>query len=68
MAEIIPGIYLLKMPISMSEVTLEHINAYLIRGEAGYTLVDTGWNTDDSMAALKTQLAEIRRKAKQESL
>ncbi|NQT31651.1 MAG: MBL fold metallo-hydrolase, partial [Deltaproteobacteria bacterium] len=39
--------------------TLSHINTYLVKGDNGYLLVDTGWNTEEAFASLKKQLAEI---------
>jgi len=60
MTEVAPGIHWLKMPITMPESTLEHVNAYLIHGDNGYLLVDAGWNTDEAFAYLQKQLAEIR--------
>ncbi|OGO31628.1 MAG: hypothetical protein A2Z29_03100 [Chloroflexi bacterium RBG_16_56_11] len=59
MSEITPGIHWLKIPMPMADSTLDHINVYLIRGNEGYLLVDTGWNTDESLAALERGLAEI---------
>lgn len=57
MTEITDGIHWLKLPMFMDEANEDHINAYLIRGEKGYLLVDTGWNTEESMAALRELLA-----------
>jgi glyoxylase-like metal-dependent hydrolase (beta-lactamase superfamily II) len=59
MSEIYPGIYWIKMPISLADVDLDHINVYLVRDGDSYLLIDTGWNTDDSMKALKNGLADI---------
>ncbi|MFC1902082.1 MBL fold metallo-hydrolase [Chloroflexota bacterium] len=59
MAEVIPGIHHLKLPISIPESSLANVNAYLIRGDRGYLLVDAGLNTDEALAALQNQLAEI---------
>lgn len=41
--EIAPGILWARMPMPMS---LDHINVYLLRADDGWTLVDTGLNTD----------------------
>ncbi len=57
MIEVIPGIYQLKIPIP--ETSLEYINVYLVQGDNGYLLVDTGWNTSKAFVSLKKQLAEI---------
>ncbi len=59
MTEVTPGIHWLKLPISLPDVTLPHVNAYLVRGDHGYLLIDTGWNTDESLAYLQEQLAQI---------
>ena len=57
MTEVIPGIHQLQLPMPQSY--LEYINVYLIQGDNGHLLVDTGWNTVDSFDSLKKQLAEI---------
>jgi glyoxylase-like metal-dependent hydrolase (beta-lactamase superfamily II) len=59
MPEIAPGIHWIKMPISLEESTLSHINVYLIEGANGYLLVDSGWNTDQSFATLHNYLLKI---------
>jgi glyoxylase-like metal-dependent hydrolase (beta-lactamase superfamily II) len=59
MPEIFPGIHWIKMPISLEESTLSHINVYLIEGDKGYLLVDSGWNTDKSFATLHNYLVKI---------
>ena len=59
MTEVTPGIYWLKMPITMEESSLAHVNAYLVRGDSGYLLVDAGWNTSESFDTLQKKLAEI---------
>lgn len=41
--EIAPGILWARMPMPMA---LDHINIYLLRGDEGWTLIDTGLNTD----------------------
>ncbi|HEU0196650.1 MAG TPA: MBL fold metallo-hydrolase [Nevskiaceae bacterium] len=40
--EVAPGILWVRMPMPMR---LNHINLYLLRGDTGWTLVDTGLNT-----------------------
>ncbi len=59
MPEIAPGIHWIKMPISLEESTLSHINIYLIEGEKGWLLVDSGWNTDKSFSTLHNYLIKI---------
>ena len=58
MAEIIPGIYQLKVPIPFNP--LEYTNIYLIKTDDGYLLVDAGVNTPEALQAVKRQLSEIR--------
>ena len=41
--EVAPGILWARMPMPMA---LDHINVYLLRGDDGWTLIDTGLNTD----------------------
>ena len=39
MLEVAPGVHWLRMPLPMS---LNHINLYLLEGNSGWTIVDTG--------------------------
>lgn len=55
--EITPGVYQLKLPIP--DNPLGFLNSYVIRGDKGCLLVDTGWDTDEGFRQLKTQLREI---------
>jgi len=57
MIEVTPGIYRMPLPLPVSN--LSHINTYLVKGNNGYLLVDTGWNTEEAFASLKKQLGEI---------
>jgi glyoxylase-like metal-dependent hydrolase (beta-lactamase superfamily II) len=60
MEEIISGIYQLKVPMLISDQSdLPFINAYIIRGEKGYLLVDAGWNTDAAYSTLEKGMAEL---------
>lgn len=59
MTEITPGIHWLKIPIDMEDSTLSHVNSYIIRGNDGYVMVDTGWDTEISFTTLKEGMAEI---------
>jgi glyoxylase-like metal-dependent hydrolase (beta-lactamase superfamily II) len=59
MTEVSPGIHWLKLPISLPDVTLAYVNAYLIRGDSRPILVDAGWDTPETLASLQKQLAEI---------
>jgi glyoxylase-like metal-dependent hydrolase (beta-lactamase superfamily II) len=57
MIEVAPGIY--RMPLPLPVPTLSHINTYLVKGDKGHLLIDTGWNTAESFGSLKEQLAEV---------
>ena len=57
MIEVTHGIYQLPLPLPVP--TMSHINAYLVRGDKGCLLVDTGWNTEEAFNSLKKQLVEI---------
>jgi glyoxylase-like metal-dependent hydrolase (beta-lactamase superfamily II) len=59
MTEISPGIYWLKLPITMEGSRLAHVNVYLARGRDGFLLVDTGWNTPESFDELDRGLQQI---------
>jgi len=55
MPEITPGITWIKLPIDDARGP-SHINAYLIRGDKGYLLVDSGWNTNASFGTMHNTL------------
>jgi glyoxylase-like metal-dependent hydrolase (beta-lactamase superfamily II) len=55
--EILPGLYQLKVPIPNNP--LGWVLPYVIPGDDGYTLVDSGWNTPEAFAALEEGLKEI---------
>jgi glyoxylase-like metal-dependent hydrolase (beta-lactamase superfamily II) len=56
--EILPGIHQLKLPFPLQPEQLA-VNAYLIEGDKGCLLVDTGWNTNQAFSAMERQLREI---------
>ena len=56
MIEVTPGIY--RMPLPVPVTNLGHINTYLVKGDGGHLLIDTGWNTAESFDSLKNQLAD----------
>jgi glyoxylase-like metal-dependent hydrolase (beta-lactamase superfamily II) len=58
MAEIVPGLYHLQ--VSLPIIPLGYTNVYLVRGDDGYLLLDTGWDNEYAFQSLKKQLAEIR--------
>lgn len=51
------GIRQIRLP--MADHALKYINAYLIAGDDGYTLIDCGWGTPDVLVALRAVLDEI---------
>ncbi|MFC1908851.1 MBL fold metallo-hydrolase [Chloroflexota bacterium] len=59
MAEVLPGIYQLMLPMPTPSSSLRYVNAYLINRDDGPLLVDTGWNTAEAFDSLQEQLAEI---------
>ena len=54
--EVADGIVQVFLPLPMRPTI---INVYLVRAGATWTLIDTGMNTDDSVAAFRGALAEI---------
>ncbi|MDD5289475.1 MAG: MBL fold metallo-hydrolase [Dehalococcoidales bacterium] len=56
-AKIIDGIYQLKIPIPNNP--LENTNIYIIQGIKNFTLIDTGWGSEEAFNSLSQQLAEI---------
>ena len=56
MKEIIPGIRQLQLPLPSGAP--EYVNIYLIEGDNGYLIVDTGWNTEKTFNSLKRQLTK----------
>lgn len=55
--EIAPGIYQLKVPIP--DNPLGNLNCYLIEGEDGWLMVDTGWYTAEAFSSLQTGLKDL---------
>lgn len=55
--EVMAGIHQLKLPIP--DNPLGYLNAYLIRGGNGYTLVDSGWPTQETLDVLIKELGAI---------
>ncbi len=56
MKQIIPGIYQLEVPIPNNP--LGRTNVYLLKGDGGHLLIDTGWEAEESFVSLKNQIAE----------
>ena len=51
------GIEQIRLP--MADHALRYINAYLIEGDDGYTLVDCGWGLPDVLGTLETALRDM---------
>ena len=56
MTQVTDGIHWFKLPMSPEEPDRDHLNVYLIRGDKGYLLVDSGWNTDISFNTMHNHL------------
>jgi glyoxylase-like metal-dependent hydrolase (beta-lactamase superfamily II) len=57
MIEVAPGIYQLILP-NPAYSALRYVNAYIVQGNDGYLLIDTGWD-DEALASLEKQLKKI---------
>lgn len=55
--EIAPGIHQLKVPIP--DNPLGYLNCYLVKGNDGWLMIDTGWHTPDAYAELKAGLKSL---------
>lgn len=55
--EIVPGIHQLKLPLK--DNPLGYVNTYLLEGTDGWTLIDAGWNDEESFQALCSHLAAL---------
>lgn len=55
-SEVAPGIFLVPIPIP---IPLKYVNCYLLRGESGWTLVDTGFHDPLAEDAWPRAFAEI---------
>ena len=54
--EVIPGIYWIRMPLPFA---LNHINLWLIADGDGWTVIDTGYNSDDTRKFWKNIFAKL---------
>ena len=52
--EIVRGVHQIKLPLPGG--VLDHVNVYLIEGDQGNLLIDTGWNTPEAFSILKEEL------------
>jgi glyoxylase-like metal-dependent hydrolase (beta-lactamase superfamily II) len=61
MNEIAKGIYQIKIPLDSGHAfSLGYVNSYLIEGQAGWLMIDTGWNAPESFKALEKSLADLK--------
>jgi glyoxylase-like metal-dependent hydrolase (beta-lactamase superfamily II) len=56
-AELLPGVW--RLPLPLRDSPLGHVNTYLVRADNGYLLVDCGWDTTDTLAALEGHLRAL---------
>src|SRR5262245_61610316 len=56
-AEMVPGVW--RLPLPLKDSPLGHVNTYLVRADNGYLLVDCGWDTADTLAALEGHLRAL---------
>jgi glyoxylase-like metal-dependent hydrolase (beta-lactamase superfamily II) len=56
MKEIFPGIYQMVLPLP--GFSPDSMNVYLFRGNDGYTIIDTGWDTQVLVKSVHDQLSE----------
>ncbi|MBI4285121.1 MAG: MBL fold metallo-hydrolase [Chloroflexi bacterium] len=57
MKELLPGIY--RLPLPIADNPLGFVNTYLVRGNDGYLLIDSGWRSKEGLSSLETQLREL---------
>ena len=55
--KISPGIHQLKLPIP--DNPLGFVNCYLVEGNDGWLMVDTGWPADEAISALEAELQDL---------
>ncbi len=58
MKQILPGIY--QITLTLSGFNPDSINTYLVQDNSGYVIIDTGWDSPESVESLERQLAEIK--------
>ena len=55
--EIVRGVHQLQVPIP--DNPLGHLNCYLVEGQEGWLMVDTGWNTDEAFNSLERGVKDL---------
>jgi len=62
--EVEPNIFIYQLQLPIPNSPLEYVNAYLVQGNNGHLLIDTGWNTEEAFDSLKKQLVKIGTRGK----
>lgn len=57
MKEIFPGLY--QVPLTLKGFSPGSVNVHLVNDTDGFTIIDTGWGSQESIACLKAQMAEF---------
>lgn len=58
--ELAGGIYQIRVPLNIEPGSgLSHINCYLLKGSAGWLLIDTGWYGENSFKVLQDSLKSL---------
>jgi glyoxylase-like metal-dependent hydrolase (beta-lactamase superfamily II) len=57
MPEVLPGLWQLNVPIVNSPIG--YVMPYLMEVPGGYAIIDPGWDEDESISSLRSQLAEL---------
>lgn len=55
--EVVEGVHQLRIPIP--DNPLGFLNSYLLEGDKGCLLIDTGWNTEEAFRSLEQQLGAL---------
>jgi glyoxylase-like metal-dependent hydrolase (beta-lactamase superfamily II) len=58
MKEVLPGVY--QIILTLSGFSPGSVNSYLIRDNDSYVLIDTGWDSPESVQSLQQHLSEIK--------
>lgn len=56
--QVVPGIYRLKVALPDKSILLGYVNVYLVPDENGHLLIDTGWDSAESLESLESQMHE----------
>jgi glyoxylase-like metal-dependent hydrolase (beta-lactamase superfamily II) len=57
MKQVMPGVYRMNLPLS--GFNPDSVNIYLIETPAGFTCIDTGWDSEPAFQSMEEQIAEI---------